>query len=168
MTATSTGEHEPSARIEDGIDFGELPPDVNELLQQGVVAYRRSPTEAEARFRLALELAPQALPVYFCLYKIHTYQGNLEAALAAASDGLGTAAAQAGWPPDFRAWPQAEVDRDDASRFALYTLKAMAFIRLKRGELAEARQVLERLEVLDPSGHVGWPVIRDLLRGLTS
>jgi hypothetical protein len=97
MPATLTTELALGARLEDGIDFGELPAAVNELLQRGVVAYRGSATEAEARFREALELAPRALPVYFCLYKIHTYQGNLDAALAAATQGLAEAAGQAGW-----------------------------------------------------------------------
>jgi tetratricopeptide (TPR) repeat protein len=168
MTATPISEPALGARLDEGIDFGELPGPVNDLLQEGVVAYRRSPSEAEARFRLALELAPQALPVYFCLYKIHTYQGNLDAALTAARAGLGTAAAQAGWPADFRAWPRVDLGTNDASRFALYTLKALAFIRLKRGELPDALEALARLEELDPQGHVGWPVIRDLARGLTS
>jgi hypothetical protein len=155
------------SQLEDRIDFGELPGEVDELLQQGVVAYPRSAIEAEARFRQALDLAPRALPVYFCLYKIHTYRGNLDAALAAAAQGLVEAASQAGWALDFLDWQRADVGANDAARFALYTLKALAFIRLKRGELPEAREALDRLEVLDPSGRVGWPVVRELLRGLT-
>jgi tetratricopeptide (TPR) repeat protein len=167
MRATSNKELALGSQLEDGIDFGELPAEVDELLQQGVVAYRRSAFEAEARFRQALDLAPRALPVYFCLYKIHTYQGNLDAALAAATQGLLEAASQAGWALDFHTWPLADLGANDAARFALYTLKALAFIRLKRDELPEAREALDRLEVLDPSGRVGWPVVRELLRGLT-
>lgn len=168
MTAVRASELVAGARLEDVIDFGELPPEVDELLQRGVVAYRRSPTEAEALFRQALELAPRALPVYFCLYKIHTYQGNLDAALAAVDEGLREAARQAGWDADFRTWPRTDPGVDDAARFGLYTLKAAAFIRLKRGDLTEAQLALGRLEVLDPEGRVGWHVIRDLFEGLTS
>jgi tetratricopeptide (TPR) repeat protein len=166
MTPSPAAERAPS--LEDGIDFGELPAEVDELLQAGVVAYRRSASEAEARFRQALSLAPNALPVYFCLYKIHTYRGNLDAALAAASQGLREAAAQAGWSLDFRDWPVTDLGANDAGRFALYTLKAVAFIRLKRGELAEAREALVRLEQLDPKGWVGWQVVHALLGGLTA
>lgn len=157
-----------TSRYEEGIDFGELPPAVDALLQQGVVAYRRSPPEAEARFRQALELAPRALPVYFCLYKVHTYQGNLDGALVAALAGLEEAANQAGWPPAFDHWPPGNDGSNQAVRFALYTLKALAFIRMKRGELQEARRILERLALLDPMGRVGWPVVRDLFKGLSS
>jgi len=168
MSVTQTSAIAAGARFEDGIDFGELPAAVDILLQQGVVAYRRSPSEAEARFREALELAPHALPVYFCLYKIHTYQGNLDNALVAAAAGLKEAASQAGWPPAFEDWPEGDDASDQAVRFALYTLKALAFIRMKRGELSEARRILERLALLDPAGRVGWPVVSDLLRGLSS
>jgi len=168
MTGSTNSELGLGSRLDDGIDFGELPAEVNELLQQGVVAYRSSPNEAEARFRQALDLAPRVLPVYFCLYKIHTYRGNLDAALAAAGQGLREAASQAGWPADYRDWPRSDVGANDAARFALYTLKALAFIHLKRSELPEARSALDRLEVLDPEGRVGWPVISELLRGLTS
>jgi tetratricopeptide (TPR) repeat protein len=163
-----TSERAASSRYDDGIDFGELPPAVDALLQQGVVAYRRSPPEAEARFRQALEIAPRALPVYFCLYKIHTYQGNLDGALTAAEAGLQEAASQAGWPLAFEEWPQGNDGSEQAARFALYTLKALAFIRMKRGELQEAGRILERLALLDPKGRVGWPVVGDLLRGLSS
>lgn len=45
----------------DLIDFGDLQPAVNALLQQGVAAYRTSKTEGEALFRMALELALDAL-----------------------------------------------------------------------------------------------------------
>jgi tetratricopeptide (TPR) repeat protein len=163
-----TAESALGARYEEGIDFGDLPPAVDALLQQGVVAYRRSPPEAEERFRQALELAPRALPVYFCLYKIHTYQGNLDGALVAALAGLEEAASQVGWPAAFDDWPQGDDGGDPAVRFALYTLKALAFIRMKRGELSEAGRILERLALLDPKGRVGWPVVSDLLRGLSS
>lgn len=138
------------------------------MLQQGVVAYRRSPLEAEARFRQALDIAPRALPVYFCLYKIHTYQGNLESALVAAVAGLEEAASQAGWPAAFDQWPLSNHEDDGAARFALYTLKALAFIRMKRGELREAGRILKRLALLDPKGRVGWPVVSDLLKGVSS
>jgi len=68
----------------DVINFGEVSDAVNALLQQGVIAYRRDRQRADELFRQALATAPAELPVYFCLYKIHTYQGNLDEAEAAA------------------------------------------------------------------------------------
>lgn len=146
----------------DTINFGDLPQEIDDLLQQGVVAYRRDRARADALFREALEKAPQALPVYYCLYKIHTYQGNLDMALQAAEGGLGEAATQAGWSTDWRAWTPEPLIPDGAARFALYTLKALAFIHLRRGEREEAMEKLAALQVLDPTGAVGWPVIADL------
>src|SRR3974390_2219193 len=88
----------------DTINFGELPEAIDALLQQGVAAYRHDRSRADRLFRQALAAAPKELPIYFCLYKIHTYQGNLDEAQSAAESGLKEAASQAGWPLDWRQW----------------------------------------------------------------
>lgn len=150
----------------DLINFGDLPEAVNALLQQGVAAYRRDRSAAERLFRQALAAAPDQLPAYFCLYKIHTYQGNLDAAPAAAESGLKEAARQAGWSPDWRDWQPSSSVPDGPGRFALYTLKALAFIHLRRNERGKAERMLERLAHLDPAGAVGWPVIAALAAGI--
>ncbi len=147
------------------IDFGELTESINDLLQRGVVAYRHDRSLADSLFREAMLLAPQQLPVYYCLYKIHTYQGNLDQALTIAEAGLREAASQAGWTGDFTDWPPTPAGLACPGRFAIYTLKALAFIRLRRGENEEACRVLDELSRLDPSGSVGWPVIAELARG---
>ena len=146
-----------TAVASDLIDFGALPAQTNALLQEGVLAYRREPHRARDLFERALAEAPAQLPVYFCLYKIHTYQGRLDEALDAALRGLAEAARQAGWPADWRFWTRPD-SNEGAARFALYTLKALAFIRLKRGERAAADDILDALGALDPDGEVGWPV----------
>lgn len=146
----------------DAINFGDLPEAVNRLLQQGVAAYRSDPSHADRLFRQALAAAPAQLPIYFCLYKIHTYQGDLDAAQAAAEDGLREAARQAGWAADWRNWrPQTGIP-DGVGRFALYTLKALAFIRLRQNDRSQALQMLDALQQLDPAGAVGWPVVAAL------
>ena len=53
-----------------------------------------------------------------------------------------------------------------APRFALYTLKALAFIRVKRGERALGLELLEGLSRLDPDGRVGWRVVSELAAGV--
>jgi hypothetical protein len=161
---------------ERGVDFGPLPAAVDDLLQRGVVAYRRDRAAAERLFREALELAPDQLAVYFCLYKIHTYQGNLDDAVSVAEAGLREAARQAGWHEDFARWrsPAIAADglaggrsaADGPARFALYTLKALAFIHLKRAEPARAHDFLDALAALDPGGLVGWRVVADLANGV--
>jgi len=55
---------------------------------------------------------------------------------------------------------------DGPGRFALYTLKALAFISLRRDEQDRARDILKALKGLDPAGQVGWPVIAALADGL--
>jgi hypothetical protein len=148
------------------INFGDIDPAVDALLQRGVAAYRRDRSLADRLFREALAAAPQELPVYLCLYKIHTYQGSLDEALHIAERGLQEAARQAGYGPDWRDWQPHAGMTDGPGRFALYTLKALAFIHLRRDERASADSILGVLARLDPEGHVGWPVIAALAQGL--
>lgn len=145
------------------VDFGHLPGPVEELLQRGVLAYRTSAAAADQLFRQALAVAPEVLAVYFCLYKTHTYRGDLEAALLAAEAGLAEAARQAGLPSIPERWPRPLPAISAAERFALYTLKALAFIQLKRGDRATATRHLQLLRGLDPQSRVGWSVVQELL-----
>jgi len=154
-------------REAEGVDFGALPGPVDTLLQQGVVAYRSDRLRADRLFRQALDLAPEALAAYFCLYKIHTYMGNLEIAKEAALDGMREAARQAGWSSDPKLWPREQSHIDGPARFALFTLKALSFIELKRGDRAAADNLLGILSRIDPAGSVGWPVIAALAEGAT-
>lgn len=151
----------------DAINFGDLPGEINALLQQGVAAYRSDHERADRLFRQALAAAPTELPTYFCLYKIHTYRGNLDEAQAAAENGLKEAARQAGWDADWREWQPQSVIPDGAGRFALYTLKALAFIHLRQDKPEEAHRILGRLRQLDPTGAVGWPVVAALAEAVS-
>lgn len=153
-------------RDDDAIDFGEVPPAVNEILQRGVALHRSDRAAADRAFREALALDPRALATYFCLYKIHTYAGDLDAALAAAEGGAREAARQANLSPDWKLWEPDEISLDGPGRFALYTLKALAFIRLRRDEPDEARIALEHLARLDPTDAVGGSVVEAIRRGV--
>lgn len=153
-------------RAEDLIDFGDPPPGVNEILQQGVALHRHDRAAAAARFRDALAVDPTALATWFCLYKIHTYAGDLDAALDAAHGGLRQAALRANLAPDWTLWRRDEIVAEGPGRFALYTLKALAFIRLRRGEPEDAANVLARLADLDPDDTVGGSVVAALAAGL--
>ena len=153
-------------REPEAINFGELPEEIDALLQQGVAAYRHDRPGADRLFRQALAAAPKELPIYFCLYKIHTYQGNLDEAQTAAENGLKEAARQAGWPLDWRRWRPHAVLPDGAGRFALYTLKALAFIHLRQNNPRQAGEMLDALRQLDPAGAVGWPVVAALAEGV--
>ncbi|MGA2636205.1 hypothetical protein [Methylocella sp.] len=49
------------------IDFGDVPPEVNQILQRGVSLYRHDAIGVDAAFREALERRRDALPTYLCL-----------------------------------------------------------------------------------------------------
>ena len=155
-----------AAGVDDLVDFGDIPPAVNEILQRGVALHRHDRVGADACFRAALALDPSALPTWFCLYKIHTYAGDLDAALEIAEGALREAARQANLPADWTEWRAEEMDPHGPRRFALYTLKALAFIRLRRDETAAARHVLARLAALDPDDAVGGSVVAAIAAGL--
>lgn len=150
---------------DDAIDFGDVPPSVNEILQEGVALHRHDRAAADAAFRRALALDSTALATYFCLYKIHTYAGDLDAALDIAEAALREAARQTNLGPDWTTWRAAEIGLDGPGRFALYTLKALAFIRLRRDEPDEAARILAHLAVLDPGDAVGASVVAAIAAG---
>ena len=152
----------------DLIDFGDAPAPVNELLQQGVLLNRQSRAAADAKFRQALALDPSALATYFCLYKIHAYEGAHDEALAVAEAGLAEAERQAGLAADWAGWTPDDLANapPGPARFALYTLKAIAFIRLRRGEADEARRRLDKLAGLGVIDGLGGGVVADLARAV--
>ncbi len=153
---------------DDPIDFGDTPAAVNELLQQGVLLNRQNRAAADAKFREALALDPSALATYFCLYKIHAYQGGLDAALAAAEAGLAEAGRQAALSPDWAGWTPDDLAAapPGPARFALYTLKAVAFIHLRRGAPDETRRRLEKLAELGVIDGLGGGVVADLAQAV--
>ena len=51
---------------------------------------------------------------------------------------------------------------DAPQHFYLFSLKALAFIRLRRGKKKESLSLLAKLHELDPLDSVGSSVIRDL------
>jgi hypothetical protein len=55
-----------------------------------------------------------------------------------------------------------------AERVYLYTLKALVFIRLRRGDLAEAQLLLDKLRELDPQDLVGSSVLASVAAGLAT
>lgn len=54
------------------------------------------------------------------------------------------------------------------AHFYLFTLKALSFILLRRNQLDECREVLEKFGELDPHDLVGASVIRAYADGLTA
>jgi tetratricopeptide (TPR) repeat protein len=117
----------------------------------------------------AYEAAPDQLETLIALFKLLFYQGETAKAASLVEEALRKAAEQGGFTND---WTQ--LDRHTVAwseprgpgRLYLYSLKALAFIRLRQDDLESARDILAAIERIDPHDLVGANVIRDLLCGL--
>lgn len=141
---------------EDKLDFGALPPAVDNLLQQGVAAHFSDPELAENAFRMAIAMAPDALPAYRCLVKHYNRYRQFGLARWAAQDWVAAAARRAGLPNDWLLWQQAPGS-------ALAALKGLAFVYLRSGQTDKAAEAIDRVVTLDPIDAVGGSVIAALV-----
>ena len=150
--------------------IGAVPPPADDLLARARAAWRDVPA-ATVLLAQALAIAPDCLPLHHARYKFHSSHGQYALAEAAARTALAEAARQAGLPSDWRALDHGVdpainwADVQGAAHFYLFTLKALAYLRLRRGDLAEAGAVLDTLARLDPGDGVGAAVTRSLLQG---
>lgn len=124
---------------------------------------------AEKSLLEAIAAAPKCLGAYFSLYKFYFYKRRLSDAERVAYRALEIAAAQGGFDPDWTrltrdsaAWSKVE----GPQHFYLFTLKALAFIRLRSGQTGSALMILAKLFELDPDDGVGGSVIRDLAESM--
>jgi hypothetical protein len=142
----------------------EAAPKVTALLAEAAAAHGEG-ARAEILLKAARHADPQCLTVYFALYKFYFYRGCMVEAERAALDGLAEAAAQGGFADDWNHLQAGSADWTQATgpvRFYLFSLKALAFIRLRSGRTIEATAILARLAELDPTDQVGGSVIRSL------
>lgn len=154
-------------RISDGrMAFGDVPEHIDQRLQAAVAA-RTDPKRCEELLWEAHRLGPRVLPVFYALYKFYFSKLRLNDAERVALIGLDAAAAQGGYPADWRALTAGSTDWDalGMARFTLFTLKALAFISLRRGNAEQAAAILAKLAEVNPADHVGWRVVEALARG---
>ncbi|SEQ76693.1 hypothetical protein SAMN04488038_110134 [Solimonas aquatica] len=140
---------------------GRLPAVVRRLLEEAQAA---PPAQREALLWTARASAPDSLAVYYLLYKHYATQGEVLEAERAARKGLAEAARQAGLAADWKRVliTQADFAQPGPARFWLFTLKALAFLRLRAGGVHEARELLAKLKELDPQDSVGGDVVKAL------
>lgn len=107
---------------------------------------------------------------YFALYKFYFYQARLTEAEYYALAGLEEAARQGGIPFDYAVLYQNPSSWDmyvnESRLFYLYTLKALAFIKLRQNHLSKARSILTIISALDSEDRSGASVIMDLASAL--
>jgi tetratricopeptide (TPR) repeat protein len=157
--------------FEERVTFSpDLPAEVNRLMQAGVAASGSDAEMAVEHFRQALAVAPQCLEAYFALYKYFFHLVRFAEAEQVALAGLAEAARQADIPHDWRKLaatvPIGHLYASKATLFYLYTLKALAFIKLRRGLKEEAQAVLTVVRQFDPEDRSGASVIASLAEAL--
>ena len=147
---------------------GEASSVITQLLQEAATVYQQT-SRAEAILWSAQAIDPACLPVYFALYKFYFYKLRLADAEKAALMGLKTAAHQGGFTAEWSRLSHSDANWNSAlgaQHFYLFTLKALAFIRLRLGRREESLALLDKISELDPGDTVGSSVIRDLLNEL--
>lgn len=147
---------------------GTVPPKVSGLLDEAMSVYADT-ARAESLLKQAQCEAPEALPVYFSLYKFYFYKGRLADAERAARQALETAARQGGFPSAFEELTAETTDwsgHDSPQHFYLFSLKALAFIRLRQGDTQGCGRILDKLGELDKADTVGGSVIGSIAAGL--
>ena len=140
----------------------------NAYLQEAAASVQSD--RAAALLNKAARRAPDALAVDVARYKFYFYRGDLAEAERIVRTALAKAATQGGFEPDWRRGREALAGRGDTDgpqRYYLYALKALAFIRLRRGAAEEALSILQGLQALDPGDLVGSSVIAEIAAGLT-
>jgi hypothetical protein len=147
--------------------FGDVPEHIDLLLQEAVQA-RDLPDQCEAILWQAHKAAPRVLPVYYALYKFYFNRKRLADAERVARIGLDAAAREGGFTAD---WGQLTAATTDwtalgAPRFFLFTMKALAFIELRRHNRDKALAILAKMAELDPVDQVGYGTVAALARGL--
>lgn len=151
--------------MEQSVRFGgTVPHDVELRLSMAAASYRDAKT-TEVLLLDAQALDPTCLPVYFALYKFYFYRSRLAEAEHITLQALAAAARQAGFSEEWQQLTPQSADwatSDGPQHFFLFSLKALAFIRLRLGRTAEARAILAKLAELDPADTVGASVIRAL------
>ncbi|MGE0113789.1 MAG: hypothetical protein AB7T07_02730 [Steroidobacteraceae bacterium] len=147
---------------------GDASPLINQCLQDAAVYYHADAAHAEELLLKAYAQDPDCLPVYFALYKFYFYKRRLSDAERITVTALDKAAALGGFEPDWRQLTLHSAPWNDINHpahFYLFSLKALAFIRLRLGHPDESHLLLEKLAQLDPHDQVGGSVIRTLAAG---
>ncbi len=161
----------PASQFEERVLFTpRLPANVNDLLQQAVAANRHDYARAETLFNLAKQADRRCLQTYFALYKFYFHHKRLNEAEREIKAGLEEAARQGDFPSDYRRLARQPLQWDlyatDIGLFYLYTLKALAFVKLRTHLDSEAQVILSLLQTLDPEDRCGASVIRSLSEAL--
>jgi hypothetical protein len=124
--------------------------------------------EAEALLLRAQKADPECLYVYYTLYKLYFGHNRLSDADRAIYLALDKSASQANITSDWRQLDAQSCDWsqvDAPQHFYLFSLKALAFVRLRQQCLEDANAILSKLKEIDPQDLVGASVIASYAAG---
>lgn len=124
--------------------------------------------EAESLLWRAQAADADCLQVYYTLYKFYFNHKRLSDAERATCLALDAAARQAGIEADWRLQKKDSCDWSVVSspqHFYLFSMKALAFIRLRQLRDADAALILAKLREIDPHDSVGASVIESYAVG---
>lgn len=124
--------------------------------------------DAESLLWRAQTTDPDCLHVYFTLYKFYFNHKRLSDAERAACLALDAAARLASIAADWRLQELSTCDWakvNSPQHFYLFSLKALAFIRLRQLRAGDADLILEKLREIDPTDSVGHSVIESYAIG---
>jgi hypothetical protein len=155
--------------ITNEVIFGfNLSQEVNGYLQKAAASVS-SKRDSLRALTQALKTSPDQLETLVAMYKFLFYKGEIEKAEEVVFQALVKASLQGKFSNN---WKELNLDSADWSasngpaRIYLYSLKALAFIRLRQNMSRDAEKILSVLARLDPEDQVGADVIRDLLDGV--
>lgn len=124
--------------------------------------------DAETLLWRAQAADPECLHVYYILYKFYFRHQRLSDAERAACLALDAAARQAHIHSNWRLQDKTSCDWsivEAPQHFYLFSLKALAFIRLRQQRVEDASLILAKLYEIDPQDSVGASVIEAYATG---
>ncbi len=122
-----------------------------------------------AALKDAHRAAPDQVETLVAMFKFLFYQGQTAEAESLVREALDKSSRQGGFAADWQCLDHTTTDWGDprgAGRLYLYSLKALAFIRLRQDALESARAILQAMQRIDPEDRVGADVLRDLMEGV--
>jgi hypothetical protein len=141
---------------------GGLSPEVESLIHEAGLL-RHLPAQALPLLEQARAAAPRHPAPLIALYRFYFYAHQLTLARAVGNDAMAIARTALG--PTFGDEPPSDdaARHDAAVRFYLFTLKGLAYLSLRLGDLDEARLLLGELRRLDPQDRVGGALLSHVL-----
>lgn len=144
------------------------PPELRQLLNAALEL--RAEAELERLLLKARRQWPQEPDAHISLYKFYFVSKRYEKAEAAVWAALRAAAGELAINRNYRRLSSSSADwtqRCGPERLYLFSLKALGVIRLRRGRVAQARAVLDKLLELDPQDEIGGGAFLHIARSFT-